>query len=56
MKYGAVLKDGDEICSSYSSFRLPAKLVPNPVNEIATLSTSESENMSVLVNLRTELF
>ena len=45
MKYYAVLKYADESCPLYySSFRLPAQFVPNPVNETATMpSTSETK-------------
>ena len=44
MRYDAVLKYADECSPSYSSFRLPAQLVPNPVNETATIpSASEIE-------------
>ena len=47
MRYDTVLKYADECSPSYSSFRLPAQLVPNPVNETATIpSTSETESES----------
>ena len=47
MRYDAVLKYADETCPSYSSFRFPAQLLSNPVNETTTLLlTSESETKS----------
>ena len=42
MRYDTVLKYADESRPLYSSFRLPAHLVPNPINETAI--SSESEN------------
>ena len=44
MRYDDVRKYADDTCSLYSSFRLPAQLVPNPVSKTATPSSSESEN------------
>ena len=43
MRYDAVLKYVDETCPLYSIFRLPAQLVPKPVNETA-MPSSESGN------------
>ena len=37
MRYDAVVAFADECSESYSSFRLPSHLVPNPVNETATI-------------------
>mmetsp|Transcript_14101 Transcript_14101/g.29807 ORF Transcript_14101/g.29807 Transcript_14101/m.29807 type:complete len:96 (-) Transcript_14101:532-819(-) len=37
MRYDAVVAYGDECSESYSSCRLPSHLVPNPVNETATI-------------------
>ena len=49
MRYYAVLKYAEETCPSYSSFRFPAQLVPNPINEIAT--SSESKNCKEYVQI-----
>ena len=47
MRYDAVLKYANKTCLSYSSFRLPVQLVPNPINETATIPpTSESKSQS----------
>ena len=48
MIYYAVLKYADETCPSYSSFRLPVQLVPNPVNE--TVTSNESGNCKEYIN------
>ena len=50
MRYDAVLKYADETCPSYSSFRLPAQLVPSPINETATIPAgSESKSSTEYV-------
>ena len=41
MRYDAVVAYADESCPSYSSFRLPVELVPNPVNERASQNCKE---------------
>ena len=44
IRYDAVLKYADESCPSYSSLRLSAQLVSNPINETATPASTENES------------
>ena len=54
IRYDAVLAYADETCPFYSSCRLPAQLVPNPVNETALPVSTESESSKEYVCTKPE--